>query len=52
MQYRKIFSDSQNEQLGLREFEESFTFTQYMAEPGSKPALLNPKNQAVLIHYR
>lgn len=37
------------DKLRLREFEESFTFTYCMAEPGSKPALLNPKNQAVLM---
>lgn len=40
---------SQSGQLRLREFEKSFTFTYYMAEPGPKPALLNLKIQAVLI---
>lgn len=49
---RKRIPISQNGQLGLREFEESFTFTQFMTEPASKPALLDGKNQTVLIQYR
>lgn len=38
--------------LRLREYEQSPTFTKYVAEPGSKLALLNPKTQAVLIQRR
>ena len=43
---------SQEGKLMLRECEQSPTFTKYVAVPGSKLVLLNPKTQAVLIQYR